>query len=80
MNLDCRVVHLDYNGEKLAAAKRTYGPGVIVHDPGLLGAVLLTSEMDGVSAQDIVKEFDIELWDDYYERAMAHRRSNMAPR
>jgi predicted amidohydrolase len=80
VNLDCRVVHLDYNGEKLVAAKRKYGPGLTVHDPGLLGAVLLTSEMEGVSARDVVKEFEIELWDDYYERAMAHRRAHTAPK
>lgn len=80
VNLDCSVVHLDYNREKLAAARKKYGPGLVVHDPGLLGAVLLSSEMDGVSARDVVKEFQIELWDDYYERAMAHRRAHMAPR
>ena len=78
VNLDCCVVHLDYNGEKLAAARRKYGPGVTVHDPGNVGAVLVTSELDGVTARQIVKEFGIELWDDYYERAMAHRRAHTA--
>jgi hypothetical protein len=36
--------------------------------------------MDGLSAREVVKEFEIELWDDYYERAMAHRRAHTAPR
>jgi predicted amidohydrolase len=80
VNLDCCVVHLDCNWEKLAAARRKYGPGVVVHDPGNLGAVLVTSEMDAVSARDIVKELGIELWDDYYDRAMTHRRNHTAPR
>jgi hypothetical protein len=74
VNLDCCVVHLDYNWEKLAAARRKYGPGVTVHDPGRIGWVLISSETEGVKAQDMVDEFKIELLDHYFQRSLAHRR------
>ena len=78
INLDCCLAHLDYNWERLAAARRKYGPGVTVRDPGNLGVVLLSSEIEGTSAREIAREFEIELWEDYQERALAHRRENTA--
>lgn len=74
INLDYAVAHLDYNWEKLDALRRKYGRGVEVRDPGLLGAVLITSETEGVSAMDMVAEFQIELLDDYMARSLKHRR------
>lgn len=81
LNLDCMVVHLDGNWGKLDAAKAKYGRGVTVFDPGHLGCVLLSSEMPDVSARDLVREFQMELWDEYYSRSMAHRHTpgNMEP-
>lgn len=73
INLDCCVVHLDYNWDKLRAAEKKYGKGFKVSDPGYLGCVLISSETDYVTVDDIVKEFDIELWDDYYKRALQAR-------
>ena len=73
INLDCQVVHIDYNQPKYQAAKQKYGPKIRIHDPGHLGAVLLSSEADELSAADVIREFDMELWDDYYARSMAER-------
>jgi len=76
INLDYAIAHLDYNWGKLRNMKRKYGPGVCIHDPGHLGAVLITSEIDGVSAMDMVKEFEIELLDDYFKRSLEfHERT-----
>lgn len=75
INLDYRVAHLDYNQEKFKAAKRKYGSQLKIYDPGHLAAVLLTSESDSVTMDEIIKEFDIELWDDYYARSMAERHA-----
>jgi len=72
VNLDGKVVHLDFNWEKLTAMKEKYGPGVKVFDPGFLGAVLISSETDEVTCDDLVEEFEIELLDDYMARSMAH--------
>ncbi len=73
INLDYQVVHLDYHWEKLELAKKKYGRGVNIFDPGRLGSVLLASEMPDVSSADILKEFDIMPWDEYYQLALNHR-------
>lgn len=73
VNLDYAVVHLDYNWEKLEAAKRKYGAEVEYRTPFGLGCVLLTSESDERTAGDVVSEFEIERWDDYYRRSMESR-------
>lgn len=72
VNLDCKVAHLDFNWEKLAAMKAKFGPKVSVYDPGYLGAVLIASESDERSIDDLVAEFEIELLDDYWVRSLAH--------
>lgn len=74
VNLDCAVIHLDYNGRKLQQIKDKYGSKISIRDPGRLGSVLLSSESGDFTAADIVKEFELELLDDYLARALAHRR------
>ncbi len=73
INLDRKLVHLDNNWEKLVALKKKYGKEVIITDPGRIGAVIITSEKDGVSAEDMTKEFNIELLDDYFNRSRWQR-------
>lgn len=75
INLDCRLVHLDYNREKLTALKEKYGPSVSISDPGKLASVLVTSEDKNVTADQMIKEFGIELLDDYLQRARDFRKS-----
>ena len=79
INLDYEVVHLDENWGKLAAVKAKYGPKVTIFDPGHVGAVLLTSEMKDISAADIVREFKIERWDEYYKRSVDRRNMRLYP-
>ena len=73
VNLDCKLAHLDYNWERLRKLKAKYGPKVQILDPGCLGSVLISSEHETISIDDMIKEFDIELLDDYFTRAMAFR-------
>ena len=73
INLDCKLVHLDYNWNKLTALKQKYGTSVIVSDPGKLASVLITSNNLNVSSEDMVKEFEIEMLDDYLNRAREFR-------
>jgi len=75
VNLDCRLVHLDYNWGRLKALKAKYGPKVKITDPGRLGCVLVASEHETISADEMIKEFEIELLDDYMARALAHRHT-----
>ncbi|MBO5688616.1 MAG: carbon-nitrogen hydrolase family protein [Lentisphaeria bacterium] len=79
INLDYEVVHLDENWGKLDAVKKKYGKKVTIFDPGHVGAVLLTSEMKDVSAADIVREFKIERWDEYYKRSVDRRNMRLFP-
>ncbi|RIH62801.1 carbon-nitrogen hydrolase family protein [Mariniphaga sediminis] len=73
INLDCKLVHLDYNMDKLTKLKEKYGSKVIITDPGRLGSVLVSSEHENISAEEMIKEFGIELLDDYFERSRVFR-------
>jgi hypothetical protein len=73
INLDSRLVHLDYNWEKLSDLKAKYGRAVTISDPGELASVLVTSNDPKVSVDQMIKESGIELLDDYLDRARAFR-------
>ena len=73
VNLDYRVVHLDGNWDWVDTIKRKYGPKVKVRDPGFLGAVMLSSETDEFTIDDIIEEFGIEDFDGYMRRSLNHR-------
>jgi hypothetical protein len=71
VNLDCAVVHLDYNWERLKAMRAKYGTRARVADPGYLGSVLVSSETDEFTVDDLIREFALERLDDYFARATA---------
>lgn len=81
VNLDCCVVHLDYNVDRLRAVKAKYGSKVRIIDPGYLGTVLVSSEDEDKTIKEIINEFEIEVFRDYMSRALAHRHdpANMEP-
>ena len=74
VNLDCALVHLDYNWERLRKLKAKYGPKVKISDPGCLGSVLVASEHETISVDDMIKEFEIERLDDYFARSLTYRQ------
>ncbi|WP_409345468.1 carbon-nitrogen hydrolase family protein [Paenibacillus sp. MBLB4367] len=76
VNLDCAVVHLDNNRERLEAMRRKYGTKVKVTDPGYLGSVLISSETDECTVHDLIREFKFELLDEYLMRSLAHHRND----
>jgi len=76
INLDCKLVHLDYNWSRLAELKEKYGTSVSISDPGKLASVLITSENNNISVDQMIKEFNIELLDDYLNRARDFREKN----
>ena len=75
VNLDCALVHLDYNRERLRKLKAKYGPKVKISDPGCLAAVLVSSEHETISVSEMIKEFEIELLDDYFTRALSYHHN-----
>ena len=77
INLDYKVVHLAYNREKILKAISKYGSKIKMLDPGYLGAVLLTSETDEFTMDEIVDEYKLELLDDYFDRALAFQKDHV---
>lgn len=77
INLDSRVVHLGYNFGKLDALKKKYGNMVTITDPGRLGPVLVSSEDSNYNIDSIIKEFDIELIDPYFNRSREKRAESL---
>jgi len=73
INLDRQLVHLDGNWEKLVRLKEKYGEDVTIHDPGQVGCVLVTSEHDRIGVDQMIREFEIELLDDYFDRSREAR-------
>ena len=67
------MAHLDYNWAKLQAMKEKYGDAVTISDPGEVGSILLTSEHETKSIDEMVKEFDITLLDDYLKESREFR-------
>lgn len=74
VNLDCQLVHLDENWEKLRKLKTKYGEAVTISDPGKLGVILITSEQVNVTVDQMIKEFEIEILDDYFNRTREFRK------
>ena len=70
INLDCRVCHLDENWPRFQAARDKYGPAVRASTPSHLACMMIASESDEFSIDEIITEFEIELLDDYFERSL----------
>ncbi len=79
INLDYEIAHIDENSAKFRAAKEKYGRGFTVRDPGGVGCVILESNIEGKSVQDIIEEFGIERMDEYYDRSRQHRKAHYNP-
>lgn len=77
INLDYKLAHLDYNWERLTKLKAKYGDAVSIHDPGKVGAVMISSEDKTISAAQMVREFDIELLDPYFDRSRMFRKQQL---
>jgi hypothetical protein len=75
INLDSRLVHLDYNWGKIEQLKEKYGRAFKMDDPGYLGSVLISSETDEVSIDEMIEEVGIELLDSYMKRSIEHRHT-----
>lgn len=76
INLDRQMVHLDYNRDKFDDIRRKYGEEVIVDVPPNIGPALIYSTTENRSAMDIVREFKLELMDDYMTRSIKANDSN----
>jgi hypothetical protein len=78
INLDRVMVHLDFNREKFPAIERKYGDEVFIDIPPQIAPALIYSMTDKRTAMDIVREFDLELMDDYMDRSIRANAENRA--
>ena len=58
---------------KLKKLKRKYQEKVTIYDPSRIGAVLVTSKSDKVSAKEMMQEFDITPLDEYLDKSREYR-------
>lgn len=77
VNLDCAVLHIDDNGRKFPAMKQRYGAKISIQDPGLLGSVLLSSETEEITVEQVIEEFRLVRLEDYFGGCLEHRRAHV---
>ncbi len=80
LNLDCRVLHIDFNRlpGAVPALKERYRREVRVEVAGDEAVYLVTSEHPRVSVADMIREFSLEPLDDYLNRVRAARTRERA--
>lgn len=71
INLDRAIVHLDFNRDKFGDIERKYGHEVRIQIPPNIGPAIIYSNSNTRSADDIVREYGLELLDDYFLRMRA---------
>lgn len=77
INLDCRVVHIDFNIDRVRRMREKYGPAVRVETASPEAVYFLTSWHPEKSINDMIAEFEIETLDAYLDRARGVRRQNL---
>jgi predicted amidohydrolase len=77
VNADRDVFHLDFNQNKFPAIREKYGPDVEieVHQPEAF--FLLASRREGLTVEQIAKEFQLESLRDYLARSVKQREEHL---
>ncbi|MDD3927424.1 MAG: carbon-nitrogen hydrolase family protein [bacterium] len=68
MNLNRRVVHMDYNLEKIDRMLSRYAGDVLVEDMRDEAVCMITSLKPGLEVADLIQEFEVETLPDYLDR------------
>ena len=76
VNIDRAMVHLDFNREKFPEIEKKYPDEVVIDIPPNLGPVLIYSLTGKRTAMDIVREFELELLDDYLTHSIKLNKGN----
>lgn len=77
INLDSRIIHLDNHWSKLKDMKNKYGREVTILDPGRLAPVLISSASPQRTADMLLKEFNLEPLDSYFDRSRQRRKEGI---
>jgi len=73
IDLDCRILHLDYNMPLMDKAKKKYGDQVAMEIASPEAVFLMTCRHPRKSVDDIIREFKMETYDRYKQRALRVR-------
>ena len=74
INLDSRIVHIDYNQEKVANLKKKYKEYVKIEVASPEAVYFLSSFHPKKSIEEMMKEFKIKTLDEYLNRARKERK------
>jgi len=73
LNLDRRLLHMDYNWDKMDAMLAKYGRGVSFEYFTREACYTVASEREDLSVEDLIREFGLEERPAYWERSNAAR-------
>jgi beta-ureidopropionase len=73
VNADRELFHLDENQNKFPAIREEYGPDVEIEIEQPEGFFLLSSRREGLTVEQLAKEFGLEPLRDYLKRSTARR-------
>ncbi len=77
INLDSQIVHIDYNVDRVARLKEKYGPHVRIETASPEAVYFLSAIHPQRSIDDMIKEFEIEILDQYLDRSRAVREQQL---
>ncbi|HYG74224.1 MAG TPA: carbon-nitrogen hydrolase family protein [Planctomycetota bacterium] len=77
INLDSRIVHIDFNIDRVRKLKEKYGPQVKIETASPEAYYYLTSLHPEKSVNDMIEEFEIETLEAYMQRARAVREKHL---
>ncbi|MHB0879174.1 MAG: carbon-nitrogen hydrolase family protein [Anaerolineae bacterium] len=80
INLDRRLLHMDYNWDKMDAMLAKYGTGVSFRYFTREAKYTVASEMEGITVADLIAEFGLEEMGDYFARAIRRRSEALGNR
>jgi predicted amidohydrolase len=73
INLDSKVIHIDFNHRKIPALKKKYGELVQIEAASPEAVYLLSSLHPDVTVEEMIEEFDLETLDEYLDRSRTKR-------
>ena len=77
LNLDRRILHMDYNWEKMDDMLAIYGPGIRFDYFTREAKYAIASERQDITVDDLIQEFELEELHAYFSRARARRSKEL---
>jgi len=78
LNLNRRLLHMDYNWEKMDEMLEKYGPALTFDYASPEACYAIGCERAGLDIEQVIDEFGLERRDDYFQRADAVRAAAVA--